>query len=148
MELDKLKREALDEYHEQEKSIKAAQNRLIGAQSYWLKEIAVMLFILAIVPPFLALAVLLSHDAVYLLPDNIKIIAERPVTLLYGNQTLQQAADYASRAEITHALTIASIVSVAIMIIALALIFIDAAIISNKCKKFVEQYIYEHSKSK
>ena len=148
MELDELKEAALKEYRKQRKSAWSAREILIGKQSEWLTSAVFCLFILAMAPPFIALAKLLDHDITYLLPDGTKLISAIPVTIISGNQTLQQIADYASRAEIAHALTIAGIASGILFGLAITLAFIGVAIINDRRKKFVEQYIYEHGKDK
>lgn len=148
MELDELREQGDKEWRKQKKALRSEWSRLISAPSEWLNAISWLLLLFAIAPPFLAIVELLNKPTSYLLPDGSLITTISPVTLTYGNYTLQQVAQFASRTEITHVLVIAGIISISLVIIAFALSLSDAVIQSHKRKKFVEQYIYEHGKSK
>ena len=148
MELEELKEAALKEYKKQKKSAWSAREILVGKQSEWLAAATFCLFSLAMLPPFLALLKLLGHDVTYLLPDGTKLMVTQPMTIVMGNQTLQQAADYTSRAEITHYLVVAGIISGILFGLGIILAFVDVFVITEKRNKFIEQYIYEHGKSK
>ena len=148
MELEELKEAALKEYKKQKKSAWSAREILVGKQSEWLAAATFCLFSLAMLPPFLALLKLLGHDVTYLLPDGTKLMVTQPMTIVMGNQTLQQAADYTSRAEITHYLAVAGIISGILFGLGIILAFVDVFVITEKRNKFIEQYIYEHGKSK
>jgi hypothetical protein len=148
MELDELREAALREYRKQRKQVNSTVDNLVGAADKWINAAVFCLFSLTMLPPFLALLKLLSHDVAYLMPDGTKLIVTQPMTMIIGNQTLQQAADYASRAEITHYLAVAGIISGILFGLGIILTLISVVVVTEKRNKFIEQYIYEHSKSK
>lgn len=146
MGLEQIKEEAQREYLRKGKEAKGNWLTIIGKQSEWLVLISWALLFVAIVPPFLALLSLLDKPIAYLLPNGNIIMSETPIVLAINGQVLQQASDYASRAEISHNLEVAGIASIILIVLAFITILINLAIITHKKNKFIEQYIYEHGK--
>ena len=146
MELEELKEEALKEYKAQRKALRTSWTTLVSKPGEWLYLASWCFMILAVAPPFFALLKLLDKPIAYLLPDGTRITSESAVTLISNGQVLQQVAEYTSRADISHALALAAVASVVLVLIGFILAIVDGIIIAENRKKFVEQYIFEHSK--
>ena len=146
-ELEKLKAEADYEWNARKKAILREWKEKVSKPSEWLNTLSWMFILMAIVPPALALQLLMrSSNYQYLLPDGSKIISESSTVLIYGNQTLQSLPQYIAKSEIVHSFTIASIALLVLLGIGIGFALADTLIQEHNRKKFIKQYIYEHSK--